>query len=201
MPELRPRAERGEILFGTVDSWLMYLLTAGHHVTDISNASRTMLFNIHQMDWDREILRMLNIPRAMCPTVVDSSGVLGVMDAKWLGRALPITGVAGDQQAALIGQGCLRPGEVKNTYGTGSFVLMNTGERPVESRHGLLTTVAWSLAGTPTYALEGSVFASGSVVQWLRDELNLIGRAEESEALARTVGIPEVSTSCRPLPA
>lgn len=187
-PTWRRRAERGDILFGTVDSWLIYQLTRGRlHITDVSNASRTLMFNIHTRDWDDELLSILRIPRAMCPTVVDSSGVVGRTDASWFGRPIAIAGVAGDQQAALFGQGCTAPGMAKNTYGTGSFLLMNVGEVPVQSTHGLITTIAWSLGGTVQYALEGSIFATGAVVQWLRDEMGLIARAEESEALARTV--------------
>ncbi|NMP22937.1 glycerol kinase GlpK [Sulfobacillus harzensis] len=187
-PELRRRAERGDILFGTVDTWLVYRLTGGRlHRTDVSNASRTLMFNIHDLTWDEQLLQILDIPPAMCPEVGASAGEIGEIDRQWLGRVIPVTGMAGDQQAALLGQGCLKPGMVKNTYGTGSFVLMNTGQRPVPSRHGLLTTVAWSISGDVTYALEGSVFASGAVVQWLRDELQLIGRSEEAEALARSV--------------
>lgn len=188
IPAIRERAEAGDVLFGTVDSWLVYQLTRGQrHVTDATNASRTLMYNIRTRDWDDELLAVLGIPRAMCPTVVDSAGIVGHTDARWFGREIPIAGIAGDQQAALFGQGCVNPGMAKNTYGTGSFVLMNVGGQPVDSSHGLLSTIAWSIAGQAAYALEGSIFATGAVVQWLRDELNLIGRAQESEAIARTV--------------
>ncbi|MDA8198975.1 MAG: glycerol kinase GlpK [Thermaerobacter sp.] len=184
----RARAENGEIAFGTVDSWLIHKLTGGRrHVTDVSNASRTLMYNIHTLDWDDELLGALDVPRAVCPEVVDSSGVAGETDPSWFGRPIPIAGIAGDQQAALFGQACLEPGMAKNTYGTGSFVLMNTGSEPVASRHGLVTTVAWRIAGKTTYALEGSIFVTGAVVQWLRDGLGIIGRAEETEGLALSV--------------
>ena len=184
----REAAERGDLVFGTVDSWLIYKLTNGQrHVTDYSNASRTLLFNIHELDWDRELLDILRVPRSMCPEVVDSSGTAGVCAREWLGAEIPIAGIAGDQQAALFGQGCWTPGATKNTYGTGSFVLMNTGTNAVPSTEGLITTIAWGIGGAVTYALEGSIFITGAVVQWLRDELKLIGSAEESEALAESV--------------
>ncbi len=184
----RVRAERGELAFGTVDSWLIHKLTGGkRHVTDVSNASRTLMYNIHSLDWDDDLLSILNVPKSVCPEVMDSSGVAGETDPSWLGRPIPIAGIAGDQQAALFGQACLEPGMAKNTYGTGSFVLMNTGAEPVASRHGLVTTIAWRIGGRVSYALEGSIFVTGAVVQWLRDGLGIIGRAEETEALALSV--------------
>jgi len=183
------RAERGELLFGTVDSWLVWNLTGGaRHITDYSNASRTMLFNIHDLTWDREMLSCLNIPEAVLPEVVPSSQVYGKTIAGLLGdERIPIGGIAGDQQAALFGQACYEPGMVKNTYGTGSFLLFNTGDAPVESKHGLLGTIAWGLNNRVTYALEGSIFITGAAVQWLRDGLGIISTAAESEALARSV--------------
>ena len=188
VPGAREQAERGDLVFGTIDSWLINKLTHQRlHVTDYSNASRTMIYNIRDLTWDDELLTMLNIPRSMCPTVVDSSGVLGDVDASWLGRQIPIAGIAGDQQAALFGQGCYTPGSAKNTYGTGSFLLMNTGSEPVASESGLVTTLAWGIDHKVTYALEGSIFITGAVVQWLRDELGLITKAEETETLALSV--------------
>ena len=188
IPGLRQRAERGEVLFGTVDSFLIWRLTGGQrHVTDVSNASRTLLFNLHTLDWDDELLRLLSVPRAMLPEVVSSSEVIGETDAKWFGGEIPIAGIAGDQQAATFGQACFEPGSAKNTYGTGCFMLMNTGDKPAESQHGLLTTVGWRINGRTTYCLEGSVFIAGAAVQWLRDGLGLIGSAGETEALARSV--------------
>ncbi|WP_373054574.1 glycerol kinase GlpK [Thioalkalivibrio sp.] len=185
----RERAQRGELAFGTVDSWLIWNLTRGErHVTDVTNAARTQLFNIHTLEWDAELLERFGIPRAMLPEVHDSSGVLGVTGAEMFGGAeVPIAGVAGDQHAALFGQACFEPGMAKNTYGTGCFLLMNTGEAPVESRSGLLTTVAWSLDGRVEYALEGSIFIAGAAIQWLRDELHLIDSAEDSEYYAGKV--------------
>ena len=184
----RERAERGELLFGTVDCWLIWKLTGGRvHATDYSNASRTMLFNIHTLQWDREILGLLGIPECILPKVVPSSGEIGVTDAAVFGAEIPITGCAGDQQAALFGQKCFAKGDVKNTYGTGGFLLMNTGAEPAESSHGLLTTIAWGIGGKVTYALEGSVFIAGAAVKWLRDELGLISSAAESERLAASV--------------
>ena len=185
-PALRARAERGELLFGTVDSWLIYKLT-GEHLTDPTNASRTLLFNIRSGAWDLELLRLFKIPAAILPRVVPSSGFFGLARKEFLGSAIPITGCAGDQQAALFGHACFEPGSVKNTYGTGCFTLMNTGNIPVDSRHGLLTTVAWDLGKGYTYALEGSVFIAGAVIQWLRDQMGLLSEAAESEALARSV--------------
>ena len=188
IPGLRERAERGEILFGTVDSFLIWRLTGGkRHVTDVSNASRTLLFNLHTLDWDDELLKLLGVPRAMLPQVVSSSEVIGDCDAKWLGGSIPIAGDAGDQQAATFGQACFEPGSVKNTYGTGCFLLMNTGAKPAESHHGLLTTVGWRINGQTVYCLEGSVFVAGAAVQWLRDGLGLIAQAGETEALAKSV--------------
>ena len=186
VPGARERAQRGELLFGTVDSWLIWKLTGGEaHVTDATNASRTMLFNIHTMEWDREICEMLGIPMCMLPEVRPSSEVYGYTS---LGAArVPIAGAAGDQQAALFGQTCFAPGEVKNTYGTGCFLLMNTGDVPIESKNGLLTTVAASADGRAAYALEGSVFVGGAVSQWLRDELKLISESADSEYFARKV--------------
>ena len=186
VPGARERAQRGELLFGTVDSWLIWKLTGGEaHVTDATNASRTMLFNIHTMEWDREICEMLGIPMCMLPEVRPSSEVYGYTS---LGAArVPIAGAAGDQQAALFGQTCFAPGEVKNTYGTGCFLLMNTGDVPIESKNGLLTTVAASADGRAAYALEGSVFVGGAVIQWLRDELKLISESADSEYFARKV--------------
>lgn len=188
IPGLRPRAERGEILFGTVDSFLIWRLTGGkRHVTDVSNASRTLLFNLHTLNWDDELLKLLGVPRAMLPQIVSSSEVVGECDAKWLGGVIPIAGDAGDQQAATFGQACFDPGSAKNTYGTGCFLLMNTGEKPAESKHGLLTTVGWRINGRTTYCLEGSVFVAGAAVQWLRDGLGLIRHASETAELAVSI--------------
>lgn len=188
IPGLRARAERGEILFGTVDSFLIWRLTGGkRHVTDVSNASRTLLFNLRTLDWDDELLKLMGVPRAMLPQVVSSSEVVGECDPQWLGGAIPIAGDAGDQQAATFGQACFDPGSAKNTYGTGCFLLMNTGEKPAESKHGLLTTVGWRINGRTTYCLEGSVFVAGAAVQWLRDGLGLIRHASETEELAVSV--------------
>ena len=181
----RARAERGELCFGTVDSWLVYQLTGGAlHVTDATNASRTLLFNIHTGDWDDELLALLDVPRPMLPEVRPSSEVYGETQEGLFGARIPVAGIAGDQQAATFGQACLTRGMVKNTYGTGCFMLLNTGEAPVPSEHQLLSTVAWRLPQTTAYALEGSVFVAGAVVQWLRDGLKLIRSAEEVEALA-----------------
>jgi glycerol kinase len=188
VPGLRGRAERGQIAFGTVDSFLIHHLTGGRlHVTDVSNASRTMLFNIHSLDWDDDILRELEIPRSILPEVRASCEIIDTTDRGVLGREIPIAGIAGDQQAATFGQACFAPGMSKQTYGTGSFMLMNTGETPVRSNHGLLTTVAWQIAGRTTYALEGSSFIAGAAVQWLRDALGIIENAAESAALAASV--------------
>jgi len=191
LPGVRARAERGELAFGTVDSWLLWQLTGGRvHATDVSNASRTMLFNLNTLDWDEELLALLDIPRALLPQVLPSSGFFGETDPALFGQALPIAGVAGDQQAATFGQACFAPGMAKNTYGTGCFMLMNTGTRPVTSRHRLLTTVGWQGAADPAqpaYCLEGSVFMAGATVQWLRDGLQIIQSAAEVEPLAASV--------------
>ena len=188
VPGVRERAAKGELLFGTVETWLIWKLTGGRaHVTDYSNASRTMLFNINTLDWDEEILAELNIPRSILPKPLPSSGLFGTTDPSLLGGEIPITGAAGDQQAALFGQTCFQPGEAKNTYGTGCFLLMNTGEKPVFSQNGLVTTIAWGLGEKVTYALEGSIFVAGAAIQWLRDEMKLIANAAESEAVAQEV--------------
>ena len=188
IPGARERAARGELCFGTVDCFLAWHLTADHvHVTDATNAGRTMLFNIHEQRWDDELLRAMDIPPQILPQVVDSSQVIGMLDKSILGREIPIAAMAGDQHAALFGQGCFSPGMCKNTYGTGCFVLMNTGKAPVKSLHNLITTVAWRIDGQPRYALEGSVFVGGAVVQWLRDEMNLVSKASETEAVATQV--------------
>ncbi len=185
---LQERAEKGELCFGTVDSFLCWhLLTGRPHVTDATNAGRTMLFNLETQDWDEELLAMLNIPRACLPKVVDSAGLIGTLDPAILGRPIPVTGMAGDQHASLFGQACWKVGDVKNTYGTGCFMLMNTGDTPVRSENGLLTTMAWRIGGKPVYALEGSVFMGGATIQWLRDEMKLISRASESEGLAQSI--------------
>lgn len=184
----RERAEKGELLFGTVETWLIWKLTKGAvHVTDYSNASRTMLFNINTLEWDEEILAELNIPKCMLPEVKPSSCIYGESDPAFLGGSIPIAGAAGDQQAALFGQTCFTPGEAKNTYGTGCFLLMNTGEKPVFSNNGLVTTIAWGLDGKVNYALEGSIFVAGASIQWLRDELRLIDCAADSERMALQV--------------
>jgi glycerol kinase len=182
------RAERGELAFGTVDAWLLHKLTKGRvHATEYSNASRTLVFNIHERDWDDRLLGELAIPRAMLPEVCDTSGVFGSTDPEWFGAEIPIAGMAGDQQAALFGQGCFAPGRAKNTYGTGCFLLMNTGAEAPTSETGLLTTIGWGIDGRLEYALEGSIFVAGAAVQWLRDGLRVIESAAESEALARGV--------------
>jgi glycerol kinase len=182
------QADRGELAFGTVDSWLIWKLTGGRvHVSDVSNASRTLLFNIHHMGWDEKLQGVLGIPASVLPRVIDSSGVFAECEPVLFGRAIPIAGVAGDQQAALYGQQCTRSGMVKNTYGTGCFMLMNTAGRPVQSRNKLLTTVAWRKTAKTAYAVEGSIFTAGAVVQWLRDGLGIIQSAAEVEALARSV--------------
>lgn len=188
IPGLRSRAERGDVLFGTVDSFLIWRLTGGKvHATDYSNASRTLLFNIHTLDWDDELLSIMGVPRAMLPQALPSSHRYGDTEPSLLGGSIPITGNAGDQQAATFGQACFAPGEAKNTYGTGCFLLMNTGYTPVASRHGLLTTIGWGLEGKVTYCLEGAVFIAGAVVQWLRDGLGIIRSSGEVEALAAEV--------------
>jgi len=184
----RARAEAGRLAFGTVDSWLVWHLTGGAvHATDASNASRTLLFDIHRQDWDDELLGHLRVPRAMLPQVRDCAADFGTARTGVLGTALPIRGVAGDQQAATVGQACFRPGMVKSTYGTGCFAVMNTGEQAVASRHGLLTTVAYRVHGRTTYALEGSIFVAGAAVQWLRDALRIIDSAPQTEGLARSL--------------
>jgi len=186
VPRARQRAQRGDLRFGTVDSWLLWNLTGGKvHVTDVTNASRTMLFNIHTLSWDKELLELFDIPESMMPTVASSSEVYGTEIIT--GKSIPISGIAGDQQAALFGQMCTNRGDVKNTYGTGCFLLMNTGDTPVDSSNNLLTTVAWKIGDNVTYALEGSIFVAGSVVQWLRDGLGIIKSSSEVEELAKTV--------------
>ncbi len=188
VPGARARAEKGDLLFGTVDCWLMWKLSGGKvHVTDYSNASRTLLFNINTLEWDKEILKELNIPESMLPKVLPSSGIFGYSDPQFLGGAIPMAGAAGDQQAALFGQTCYKPGEAKNTYGTGCFMLMNIGEKPTFSKNGLVTTIAWGLEGKVTYALEGSIFVAGAAIQWLRDELKIIDSSADSEYLAQKV--------------
>lgn len=188
VPDARRRAERGELCFGTVDSWLIWNLSGGTvHATDPSNAARTMLFNIHTMAWDPELLRLFRVPESMLPEVRPSSGIFGYTSEHLFGERIPIAGVAGDQQAALFGQCCFGKGDVKNTYGTGGFLLMNTGEKPVDSAHGLLTTVGWQLGGRTTYVLEGSVFVCGAVIQWLRDGLRLFVHAGDTERMALSV--------------
>lgn len=185
---LRRRAEQGEILCGTVDSFLIWRLTGGAvHATDVSNASRTMLFNLHSLDWDDELLKLLNVPRCMLPEIKPSSGLFGETKQELFGRSIPIAGCAGDQQAATFGQACFNKGDAKNTYGTGCFMLMNTGSVPVPSEQGLLTTVGWQIGNEVTYCLEGSVFIAGAVVQWLRDGLGIIKTSEEVERLAASV--------------
>ncbi|MCR4642675.1 MAG: glycerol kinase GlpK [Lachnospiraceae bacterium] len=193
------KAEQGKLLFGTVESWLIWKLTKGRvHVTDYSNASRTMLFNIHELKWDEEICALLGIPMGMLPEPVPNSTVYGESDPAFLGGTVKIAGAAGDQQAALFGQKCFRPGDIKNTYGTGCFLLMNIGEKAVLSKNGLVTTVAWGIGGKNVYALEGSVFMGGAVVQWLRDEMGMLASAPESEELARKV---EDTAGCYIVPA
>ena len=188
VPTARERAQRGELLFGTVETWIIWKLTGGRvHITDYSNASRTMLFNINTLDWDDDILQLLEIPRSLLPTPMPSSQIYGETDSSFFGAPIPIAGTAGDQQAALFGQTCFESGQAKNTYGTGCFLLMNTGEKPVFSENGLVTTVAWGLNGKVNYALEGSIFVAGAAIQWLRDELRLIESAADSEYHASKV--------------
>ena len=188
VPDARQQAERGELLFGTVETWLIWKLTGGRvHVTDYSNASRTMLFNINTLTWDEKILARLSIPHTMLPQVMPSSQIYGKTDAVFFGAPIAIAGAAGDQQAALFGQSCFTPGEAKCTYGTGAFVLMNTGDKPMYSQNGLVTTIAWGFGGKVTYALEGSIFVAGAAVQWLRDELRFIESASEAEYMAKKV--------------
>ncbi len=187
-PALRARAEKGDLCFGTVDSFLLWRLTAGQlHATDVTNASRTLLWNLHEGAWDQELLEIFRVPRAMLPEVKPSSGLFGVTDRKWFGEEIPITGIAGDQQAATFGQQCFTPGLVKNTYGTGCFVVMNTGSSIVPSKYGLLATAGWKMQGKTTFALEGAIFAAGAVIQWLRDGLQIIQQASDSEQLASRV--------------
>ncbi|MBP1990492.1 glycerol kinase GlpK [Paenibacillus eucommiae] len=189
VPGARDRAESGDLLFGTIDTWLIWKLSGGAvHVTDYSNASRTLMYNIHELAWDETLLRYLDIPLSMLPEVRSSSEIYGyTAEENFMGAAVPIAGAAGDQQAALFGQACFERGMAKNTYGTGCFMLMNTGERPIASKHGLLTTIAWGLSGKVEYALEGSIFVAGSAIQWLRDGLQVIESAQESEQYANRV--------------
>ena len=188
IPNAREQAEQGELLFGTVETWLIWKLTGGAvHVTDYSNASRTMLFNINTLQWDEDILRKLEIPASMLPKVVPSSQVYGYTAPEFFGAPVPVAGAAGDQQAALFGQTCFAPGEAKCTYGTGAFLLMNTGDKPIFSRNGLVTTIAWGLDGKISYALEGSIFVAGAAIQWLRDEMRFIESASDSEYMAKKV--------------
>lgn len=188
VPDARQKAEAGQLLFGTVETWLIWKLTKGRvHVTDYSNASRTMMFNIHTLQWDKDILELLNIPASMLPTPKPSSCVYGYTDTSFLGAEIPIAGAAGDQQCALFGQTCFDVGDVKNTYGTGGFLLMNTGKEPVTSQNGLVTTIAWGLNNEITYALEGSIFVAGAAIQWLRDEMRLIESSVDSEYYAKKV--------------
>ncbi len=189
VPDARRRAEQGELAFGTMDSWLLWHLTGGRvHGTDATNASRTLLFNIHEQDWDPDMLALFNIPRALLPEVYDSAAEFGATEPGLLGASVPVRGIAGDQQAAMVGQACFEPGMVKSTYGTGCFLMLNIGDEAVVSENRLLTTVAYRLGGQPTYALEGAIFVAGATVQWLRDELRLIDDASETEALASAAG-------------
>ncbi|EMP57184.1 glycerol kinase [Marinobacter santoriniensis NKSG1] len=186
----RDRAERGELAFGTMDSWLLWNLTGGRsHATDATNASRTALFNIHTQSWDEELLTLFRVPRALLPEVMDSAADYGQTDVEWLGAQVPVAGIAGDQHAALIGQACFEPGMAKSTYGTGCFLILNTGQKALRSENRLLTTMAYRLNGVPTYAMEGSIFVAGAAMQWLRDGLGLISHAGESLELAQTVGV------------
>jgi len=199
IPGIRKRAENGELLFGTVETWLIWKLSGGKiHVTDYSNASRTMLFNIHTLQWDKEILEILGIPKYMLPEAKPSSCVYGTTDPSFFGGEIKIAGAAGDQQAALFGQTCFNEGEAKNTYGTGCFMLMNTGEKPVISKNGLITTIAWGIDGKVNYALEGSIFIAGAAIQWLRDEMKLIESSCDSEYFATKV---DNSNGCYVVPA
>ena len=187
-PELMNLAEKGELAFGTVDSWLIWKLTAGaKHVTDATNASRTLLYNIHQGKWDEELLKILGVPKSMLPKVVNSSEIVGTISNSIIGSEIPISGIAGDQQAALFGQMCLMPGDVKNTYGTGCFCIMNTGDKAVKSKNRMLTTIAWKINGKVTYAIEGSIFTAGALIQWMRDQMNIVDSAPEIEDLAKSV--------------
>lgn len=185
---VRERAEKGDLLFGTVETWLIWKLTKGQvHATDYSNSSRTMLFNINTLEWDDDILKELDIPKCMLPKAVPSSSIFGETSAEFFGCPIPIGGAAGDQQAALFGQTCFDAGEAKNTYGTGCFLLMNTGEKPIFSKNGLVTTIAWGLDGKVNYALEGSIYVAGAAIQWLRDEMHFIDSSQDSEYMARKV--------------
>ena len=186
--KIRDQAIKGDLLFGTIDTWLIWNLTSKKiHATDCTNASRTLLYNIHKLDWDQELISLLDVPEIILPKVFNSSEKIGYTDATILGASIPICGVAGDQQAALFGQMCINPGDVKNTYGTGCFCMMNTGTKAVKSNNRMLTTIAWKIDDTPTYALEGSVFIAGALVQWLRDQLNVIKNTSEIEDLAKSV--------------
>lgn len=188
VPGIREKADKGELCFGTVDSWLVYKLTNGKvHATDVTNASRTMMYNIHELKWDEELLKLLNIPASVLPEVKSSSEIYGYTDKVLAAESLPVCGIAGDQQAALFGQMCIQPGMVKNTYGTGCFMLMNTGNKPVLSKNNLLTTIAWKIGDEVHYALEGGIFIAGAVVQWLRDELGIIKTSADVEKLAASV--------------
>ena len=188
VPSAKEKAFSGDLLFGTVDTWLLYKLTAGRvHATDVTNASRTLLYNIHELKWDDELLDLLQIPRQMLPEVLPSIGYFGALEKEWLGAEVPVFGMAGDQQAALFGQLCKEEGMAKNTYGTGCFMLMNTGKRIIKSDKGLLTTIAWGVENEVFYAIEGSVFVAGAVIQWMRDQLGLIQKAADSEALANSI--------------
>ena len=199
IPGARKKAEAGQLLFGTVETWLIWKLTGGKtFVTDYSNASRTMLFNIHTLQWDEEILHELQIPECMLPQVHPSSQIYGYAMPQYFGAPIPIAGAAGDQQAALFGQTCFSPGDAKNTYGTGCFLLMNTGEKPVISKNGLVTTIAWKIGDEVQYALEGSIFVAGAAIQWLRDEMRFIESAQDSEYMARKV---EDTNGCYVVPA
>ena len=196
---MREKANAGRLLFGTIDTWIIWKLTGGKvHVTDYSNASRTLMYNIHELKRDEEILSILDVPKTMLPEVKPSSCVYGQTDTRLFEHQIPIAGAAGDQQCALFGQTCFAPGEAKNTYGTGGFLLMNTGEKPVSSKNGLVTTIAWGVDGKVEYALEGSIFVAGAAVQWLRDQLGIIRTSAESEALATAV---EDSNGCYMVPA
>ncbi len=187
-PSLRIRAQNGELAFGTVDSWLIWYLTGGaKHITDATNASRTMIYNIHENQWDQELLDILDLPKSLLPEVVNSSEIVGSTDISLLGTSVNIAGIAGDQQAALFGQLCLQPGDIKNTYGTGCFCIMNTGKKAVVSKNKMLTTIAWQINGEVTYAIEGSVFTAGALIQWLRDQLHMIEASADIEALAEFV--------------
>ena len=188
IPGLKDLAINGELAFGTVDSWLIWNLTKGvKHVTDATNASRTLIYNIHNGEWDDELLTVLDIPKSLLPEVINSSEIVGTVNESILGSEIPISGIAGDQQAALFGQMCLKPGDVKNTYGTGCFCIMNTGSNAVRSQNRMLTTIAWEIKGKVTYAIEGSIFTAGALIQWMRDQINIIDSAPEIEDLANMV--------------